>query len=210
VIASAMVIADGAREIGVAFPPEQADSLARFAQLLERWSDRFNLISRSDRSRLVPRHLLDSLSLLPLLTGSSILDVGSGAGLPGLPLAITAPERRFVLLDRSERKLRFARQAAIELGLVNVEFAVAPVETYAPGEAFATIVARAVKEPCALWRTAARLLSAGGRMLVLRGSPDRAPMPREVDAETRRVDIPGLDAPHWILVLSRRAEAERS
>jgi 16S rRNA (guanine527-N7)-methyltransferase len=206
-VIEAAVIREGARALGVELTSSQVDRLAGFGELLVRWNATFNLVSKADIPRLVPRHLLDSLSLTPFLTGNRVLDVGSGAGLPGLPLAIAVPERRVVLLDRSERKLRFARQAIIELALTNVEVRVASIETFDPGEDFDVIVARAVCEPARLWTASARLLAPGGRALILCRDPAQVSPPAGALLDSVRVEIPGLDVPHWILRLRAAAEA---
>ena len=99
---------------GIALQPPAAQRLADFGALLLRWNRSFNLISHRDERRLLNRHLLDSLTALPWLKGHALADLGSGAGLPGIPLAIACPERNFVLIDRHEKRMRFVQQAVIE------------------------------------------------------------------------------------------------
>jgi 16S rRNA (guanine527-N7)-methyltransferase len=171
--------------------------------LLTRWNDAFNLVSRRDVSRLVPRHVLDSLSLLPHLVGRRVLDLGTGAGLPGLPLAIAAPAIAFTLLDRSERRLKFARQAVIELELANVEVECRSLDEFRPDVAFDTVVVRAVGTPRRLWRTLERVLAPTGVALFQSADPDALELPGGVVAKRHRIDIPGLAEPHWIVVLER-------
>jgi 16S rRNA (guanine527-N7)-methyltransferase len=171
-VISASAIGAGASALGVALGVDQASVLAKLAALLIRWNRTHNLISKRDEARILPRHLLDSLSLAPFLHGSRILDVGTGAGLPGIPLAVADPERSFVLLDRSERKLKFARQATIELGLDNVEIVCADVAEYRPGVLFDTVVARAVAEPIRLWRAIRHVLAPDGIGLFASGNPE--------------------------------------
>ncbi len=105
-----------------------------------------------DPLEMVPRHLLDSLAVRPYLLGSPVLDLGTGPGLPGIPLAILDRARRFVLLDSNGKKVRFVRQAALELGLTHVEVVQARMESYRPEEKFATIVSRALAELETQWR----------------------------------------------------------
>lgn len=196
-------IADGARALGVTLTPQQVERLEQFAERLQRWGARHNLVARGDRDRLVSRHLLDSLSLAPFLRGERVLDLGSGAGLPGLPLAIAAPTRTFVLLDRSARKLRFAHQATIELALDNVETVVADARRFRPERLFDTVISRAVMAAGDLWAIAKELLCEAGVLLVQSGDPATVTLPADAAVGRHRVDIVGLPAPHWILELTR-------
>lgn len=204
-------IGAGAAAMGVDLSDDQVSALAKLAGLLIRWNGIHNLISRRDVPRIVPRHMLDSLSFQPHLRGMRTLDVGSGAGLPGVPLAVAEPERSFVLLDRSDRKLRFARQAVIELGLRNVETVCGEIEEFRPAALFDTVVARAVGKPLGLWRAIQPVLAPGGVALIASRDPagggsmaDEAgyEAAAEVAIDSIRVDIPGLDAPHWIVRFS--------
>ena len=145
----------GALALGVGLNPSQIESLVRFAALLRRWNNAFNLVSRRDVPRLAARHLLDALSLVPMVVGRRVLDLGTGAGLPGVPLAIARPDIEFTLLDRSERRIRFVRQATLDLGLQNVVPVSADYADFRPGSLFDTVVSRAVAKPVALWRAAA-------------------------------------------------------
>ena len=205
---AAREIAAGAIAIGVRLSDAQAEQLDRFAALLTAWNDTFNLVSRGDLSRLVPRHLLDSLTLLPHLVGRRVLDVGTGAGLPGIPLAIAAPDLRFTLLDRSERKLKLARQAAIDLRLGNVEIEQCALEAYRVTARFDTVVVRAVASPRRLWKRIGALLAPSGVALFQSVHPETLALPRATRATRHRVDIPGLATPHWIVVLEREPAAE--
>jgi 16S rRNA (guanine527-N7)-methyltransferase len=202
VTAASRTIAEGARALGVALTAEQVEKLAQYSERVLRWNATHNLVSSADIPRFLPRHLLDSLSLVPYLRGASVLDLGTGAGLPGVPLAIAATSRHFVLLDRSERKLRFARQAVIELSLANAEIVVADAREYRPGRFFDTVVARAVMAPVELWRVARALLAADGVLIVQCGDPAALELPEGVTIGRHRIDIPGLDVPHWVLELN--------
>ncbi|MCZ6460073.1 MAG: 16S rRNA (guanine(527)-N(7))-methyltransferase RsmG, partial [Gammaproteobacteria bacterium] len=109
-----------AQLLGVELSSTQVDLLADYVALLKQWNKRINLLSRRDTERIWPRHVLDSLSILPFIRGPRILDLGSGGGLPGIPLAIAAPQHTFTLLDRSDRKTRFLEHVVLRLGLANV------------------------------------------------------------------------------------------
>ena len=141
-----------------------AAKLDAFEALLRRWNTRYNLVSYRDAARLRERHVLDSLALLPWWAGT-LADLGSGAGFPGVPLAIARPDAEVVLVERSERKGRFLRQVVIDLELRNVQLAIADASCYEPPTPFDTVVARALAKPAIAWRLARRLLAADGRAL---------------------------------------------
>jgi len=159
----------GLARLGLDPSAGERDRLLALVELLARWNRAYNLTAVREPIAMVPRHLLDSLSVSAHLHGDSVLDLGTGAGLPGLPLAITQPARRFVLLDSSGKKLRFVRQAMIELGLANVQAVQARFESYRPERKFVTILSRAVA-PLAVLAAAARpLMEPSGRLLVMKG-----------------------------------------
>jgi 16S rRNA (guanine527-N7)-methyltransferase len=156
-------------EIGAALDGAAREKLVGFLLLLVRWNRAFNLTAVRAPLEMVPRHLLDSLAALPWIERGPVLDIGTGAGLPGIPLAIARPELAFTLLDSVGKKVRFVRQAAIELGLENVEVVQARVAAYRPPRKFATIVARAVASLPHLVAESAPLAAAGGRLLAFKG-----------------------------------------
>ncbi|MBK1649759.1 16S rRNA (guanine(527)-N(7))-methyltransferase RsmG [Rhabdochromatium marinum] len=135
----------------------QRDTLLDYLEQLAHWNQRFNLTAVRDPLEMVGRHLLDSLAAADVFSATPILDLGTGAGLPGIPLAIACPEHRFVLLDSVGKKTRFVRQAAATLGLGNVTVVQARLESYQPREKFATITARALAPLSALWVSSAEL-----------------------------------------------------
>ena len=141
-----------------------AAKLDAFEALLRRWNTRYNLVSRRDAARLRERHVLDSLALLPWWAGT-LADLGTGAGFPGVPLAIARPDEQVVLVERSERKGRFLRQVAIDLELRNVQLAIADAARFQPPRPFDTVAARALAKPAVAWRLVRRLLAANGRAL---------------------------------------------
>lgn len=201
----AAAIVRAAEQAQLAIDARAAEQLARFVGLLRRWNNTFNLIAKGDENRLVARHVIDSLTASAWLEGPQVADLGTGAGLPGIPLAIANPTRHFALLDRSERRLRFVRQAIIALGLDNVTPIQTDIELYRPSTLFDTVVSRAVSEPTGLWRVAQPMLGAKGRAVFFCGP--EASAPSDVDGakqiQIHEVVLPGLERRHRLLVIDR-------
>jgi 16S rRNA (guanine527-N7)-methyltransferase len=195
-------LAAGATALGVWLDAEQIEKLLKFAALLARWNSAFNLISRRDIERLGPRHLLDSLSLCRYLQGSRVADLGTGAGLPGLPLAIANTDTAFTLVDRNERRIRFVRQAAFELDLRNVEAIASDFVRFRPSVLFDTVVSRAVTTPSKLWRMTAPLLAPAGQALFLVGAGSDDIVVGAAHIERIDIRVPGLSRPHQLLRLT--------
>ncbi len=193
----------GAEELGVTLGADQQQRLLRFIDLLARWNQAYNLTAVRDPLEMVAKHLLDSLAIHSFLLGDSVLDLGTGAGLPGLPLAILEPARRFFLLDGNGKKIRFVRQAVMELGLDNVEPVQARIETYQPGRKFSTIVSRAVVDADLLCVLKSDLLACPGRLLLMKGrhpddSMDRRGWPSAA-MTVHRLNVPFLDVPRHLI-----------
>lgn len=163
------LLSEGIVELGLDIPSGQQEALLSYVALLHRWNRAFNLTAVRDPVEMIPRHLLDSLAVTSYLRGGDILDVGTGPGLPGIPLAITRPDKKFTLLDSNGKKIRFVRQALLELGLKNVQAEKTRVEDYDPAQLFATIVTRAFASLPDILGMTRRLLTPGGRLLALKG-----------------------------------------
>jgi 16S rRNA (guanine527-N7)-methyltransferase len=159
----------GLVRLGLDPTPVERGRLLALIELLARWNRAYNLTAVREPIEMVARHLLDSLSVSTYLHGDRVLDVGTGPGMPGLPLAITQPGRAFVLLDSSGKKTRFVRQAAVELALTNVEVMQVRFESYRPERKFATILSRAVAPLAVIAAAAQPLLEPTGRLLVMKG-----------------------------------------
>ncbi|NJN50600.1 MAG: 16S rRNA (guanine(527)-N(7))-methyltransferase RsmG [Gammaproteobacteria bacterium] len=200
-MSSSVDLAEGAAALGVVLDDGQVMRLQRFAELLVKWNASYNLISRNDHPRVLSRHLLDSLSLAPLLVMPRVLDVGTGAGLPGVPLAIARPEGEFVLMDRSEKRLRFVRHVIGELGITNAQVCEADVAAYPAKQHFDTVVSRAVAAPAALWPMIRGLLTDGGVALFQCGDPANLESPALARIDSKALCIPGLDTPHYVMRL---------
>ena len=153
-----------ANAVAPELPDGAADRLAAFEALIRRWNRRAGLVARGDLPRLRERHVDDSLALLPWVDGR-LADVGAGAGLPGVPLAIARPETPVVLIERSVRKCAFLRHAVIELDLANVDVAACDVRDYGDAS-FDTVTVRAVAPPAQAWTLVRHLLNPGGSVLL--------------------------------------------
>lgn len=204
-------LVSGAAALGVELDGSQAADLESFARLLKHWNRAFNLVSRGDMARLLPRHLLDSLSVAPLLPGGRIMDLGTGAGLPGVPLAIARRDLAFTLVDRSSRRIRFVARVIRELGLNNATACCADVRELPGEETFDAVVCRAVTDLDQAWNLAASRLREHGRLLVMYRGQARTDSGTAMSApsgtrlmELRSVRIPGLSQEHGIAVLGRK------
>jgi 16S rRNA (guanine527-N7)-methyltransferase len=190
------MLASGANQIGFKLPPGGAESLLRLVDELEHGNSQFNLTAIRDRPGMLSKHVLDSLSLQPYLRGEAVADVGTGAGFPGLPLAIVNPRRRFTLIEATGKKARFVEQTAKALGAANVLVVHSRAENYRPLELFDTVVARALSSLADFVAYAGHLCAPGGRLLAMKGKrPDDeiSALPRSFRAlAVHRLNVPGL------------------
>lgn len=198
-------LAAGLAALRLELGPGVEDGLLRYLALLARWNAAYNLSAVRDPAQMVTRHLLDSLATLPYLRGTSLADLGSGAGLPGLPLAIARPELAVSLVDSNGKKARFLRAAVRELGLTKVEVIEERVERL-EGQ-FDCITARAFASLADMLALGGHLLAPDGRWLALKGRrPDGelAVLPEgfALDAVIPLV-VPGLDAARHLVIISR-------
>lgn len=193
----------GLDAIGLVLSEAQIDQLLSFVALLEKWGSVYNLTSIRDPLIQVERHLLDSLLVSPHLHGAgSLLDLGTGAGLPGIPLAIAHPDRHFCLLDASAKKIRFVRQALMELGLSNVQAEARRVEQFESAQSFDVILTRAFSSLAEIRRLATRLLSAEGRILALKAhlAPEELQGLEGSEVDVRPLYLPGSDVTRHLVI----------
>jgi len=193
-----------ARLLSVSLGDAEAERLARLLDELERWNSAYNLTSISGREAMITHHLLDSLSIHEHLRGSRVADVGTGAGFPGLPLAIANPDRQFTLLDSAGKKIRFVAHAARELGLGNVAALQSRVQDVRPDMPFDTVTARAFAALPDLLEGVRTLCSPGTRVLAMKGRHPEAEIavvrPPWRVLETLPLEIPGLgEARHLVI-----------
>jgi 16S rRNA (guanine527-N7)-methyltransferase len=190
----------------------QQQQLLAFLALLNKWNKAYNLTAVRDERVMVSRQLLDSLSILPWVTTDHLLDVGAGGGLPGIPLAIVFPEKRFTLLDSNGKKTRFLNQCVLELGLGNVEVIHGRAEDCQPDQPFTQISSRAFTALDNLVTWCGPLLANGGEFLAMKGQyPDDevAALPGGWQVEScHSLKVPGADGERHLLIVTR-AEQHR-
>ncbi len=199
----------------LALPPSlaldaaQQSKLLDYAELLLRWNKAYNLIGRSSANEIVSRHLLDSLSVAPYISGRRWLDVGCGAGLPGIPLAIALPATHFTLLDSNGKKHRFLLQAKHVLTLVNIEPLQRRAEDYQPTTPFDGVVSRAFASIGNALQAAGHLCAPGGKICFMKGRINTEEL-REVSKpfnlqRCERLHVPGCAAERHLIELYKNA-----
>lgn len=184
-----------------------AASMLDYLALLVKWNKVYNLTAVRDPAQMVTRHLLDSLSVLPFVDGPRVVDVGAGAGFPGMPLALAQPAWRVTLLDSNGKRTRFLRQAVALLGVTNVEVVQERAEHYRPGDKFDTLVCRAFGGVGALVAAAGHLVRPGGSVLLMQGrAPARGAMAAAPEGFSmhgiERLRVPGLKEQRHVLILT--------
>ncbi|HRD91157.1 MAG TPA: 16S rRNA (guanine(527)-N(7))-methyltransferase RsmG [Accumulibacter sp.] len=206
-------LAEGAACLGIELAPLARQKMLDYLKLLEKWNRVYRLTAIADQSQAVSHHLLDSLAVLPFVDGTPLLDVGSGGGMPGIPLAIARPELQVVLLDSNSKKTAFLQQAVIELALGNIAVHCGRVEACQPTVRFAAITARAFADLGTLVASSRHLLRTGGRWLAMKGlRPDDeiARLPPGVSvAGVHRLPVPGVDGERHLVVIESDAAACR-
>jgi 16S rRNA (guanine527-N7)-methyltransferase len=197
----------GLSRLSCALDDAAIERLLDYVELLERWNAAYNLTAVRDPAEMVTRHLLDSLAIAPYVSGATLADLGSGAGLPGIPLAIAAPGREILLVDSNGKKARFLREAVRKLALAKTRVAESRVENVEG--TFDCITARAFASLGDMLAWGGHLLAPNGRWLALKGRfPDceLAAVPDSFEIEkTIELNVPGLDAERHLVILKRKA-----
>lgn len=197
----------GAAQLGIELGERQAAQLLRLLDELDDWNQRMNLTAIRERGAQITKHLLDSLSVQPFLHGERVLDVGTGAGFPGLPLAIVNPQRHFTLLDSTAKKLKFIEHAAALLELPNVQTVHTRAENFRPPERFDIVVSRAVGPTEQFVKWAGHLCVGGGRLLAMKGrdpATELAKLPSGWKvAAIHRLNVPTLDEERHLVEICR-------
>ncbi len=199
-------LAEGLAILGIVLPESGQRALLAYVALLEKWNRTFQLTAIKDPALAVSHHLLDSLAILPFVDVPTLLDVGSGGGMPGIPLAIACPQLRVVLLDSNSKKTAFLQQVVIELGLTNIAVHCGRVEEYRPAAGFALITARAFSDLAEFVKRSRHLLEKDGHWLAMKGVwPQdeivRLPIDLRVNG-VHRLEVPGVEGERHLVVMS--------
>lgn len=199
------LLSRGLRQLELAQPidDKQKSTLIEYVELLNKWNKTYNLTAVRKPTQMITRHLLDSLSICPYLRGKNVLDVGTGAGLPGIPLAIVFPDRQFTLLDSNNKKTRFVTQAVSELELSNVDVVQSRVENFQSSDTFDTVITRAYSAIGNMLEQTSHLLAVNGVFLAMKGINPIA----EIDSlpsnyvvnESYAIKVPGLEEERHLL-----------
>jgi 16S rRNA (guanine527-N7)-methyltransferase len=198
-------LAEGIAELGLQVPAATQAKFAAYLELIAKWNRVHNLTAVREGAKMVSVHALDSLAIVPHLQAGSVVDVGSGAGLPGIPLALMWPQSRVVLLDSNHKKAAFLRQAVIELGLANAEVVCERVELWRPSARFDLVISRAFSDLPEFVKLAGGHCAAAGRVVAMKGVyPDEelAQLPGTFRLERAlSLTVPGLRAERHLILL---------
>lgn len=208
-MSSAQALASGQALLGLELNAVQQQKLLDYLALISKWNKVYNLTAVREPQAMVTQHLLDSLAVLPQVQDVvRLLDVGSGAGLPGIPFAIARPQWQITVLDSSHKKSSFLRQACLELGLTNVKVACERVERYQPQMRFEAVISRAFADLVEFAQLSAHLLAKDGKLYAMKGiypHEELGRLPQQFRLqETIPLVVPGMDASRHLVIL--RAE----
>jgi len=206
------LLRQGIADLGLALPQSATGRLLDYLALLAKWNRVYNLTAIREEAQWVSLHLLDSLVVVPHLPPGRVVDVGSGAGLPGIPIALACPDRQVTLLDSNQKKGAFLTQASTELALANVKVVVERAESYHPDTTYDVVISRAFSSIADFIRVAGHLCRPGGLLAAMKGvRPDAeiAQLPGSWTAETIiPLLVPGLGAQRHLVTLRRTAAAD--
>ena len=187
-------LAQGLDKMGLELSAEVQSVLIKYVQLMHKWNKAYNLTAIRDQDQMVIRHILDSLSISPYITASPVMDVGTGAGLPGIPLALTMADKKFVLVDSNSKKTRFLTQAKIELGIDNIEIIHARVEDFKPAYPIAIITCRAFAALNTILERTQHLVTSTTRILAMKARQDEPNLPAGFEQlDDHALQVPWLD-----------------
>ena len=203
-------LADGIVALGIELPHKTLAGLLQYLALVKKWSQVYNLTAIRNPEAMLSQHLFDSLVVLPHMVGPHVVDVGSGAGLPGIPLALVRPDWHVVLIESNHKKAVFLQQARIELGLKNVEVVAKRVENFQPTEKFDTVISRAFSSLVVFVKLAGHLCREGsrvGKIVAMKGAcpqEDLAQFPAQFAIDkVCPVMVPGLEAKRHLVIIKR-------
>ena len=186
---------NGCAALNLEISEDKVAKLLNFIDLITKWNRAYNLTAIKDKQGMVDLHLLDSLTVIPYLEGSRIIDIGTGAGLPGIPLAICLPDTAFTLLDSNAKKTRFVQQAVLELKLANVQIIHSRSEEHQPAQLYNTVLTRAFAELPDIIASTRHLLAENGKMIAMKGRCTESELAKVVTKKTViPVQVPGVEA----------------
>jgi 16S rRNA (guanine527-N7)-methyltransferase len=198
-------LADGIATLGLSLPAEAQQKLLDYLALLEKWNATYNLTAVRERRGMLTHHLLDSLAVIPHVHGDSWVDVGSGAGLPGIPLALACADSTVTLVESSQKKTAFLRQAVLELGLRNVSIACSRVEDWQARRRFDVVISRALSDVPQFLALAGRLCDVDGVLAAMKGAYPREELARLPACYRLQgvvpLAVPGLGAERHLVLL---------
>lgn len=184
----------GLEALGLDIPATTQHKLLAYLELMLKWNRAYNLTAIRDLDEMVVRHLLDSLSIMPYIDKSPVLDVGTGAGLPGIPLALCKPDFKFVLLDSNGKKTRFLTQCKIDLKLENIDIIHSRVEDYRPDTGFEIITCRAFAALNTILDRTQHLLISSTRVMAMKGKDELPTLMHGYQQQARHsLQVPGLN-----------------
>ncbi len=194
----------GLVSLNIAYTDKQIETLLNFLALIEKWNKAYNLTAVRDKAAMVSLHLLDSLAIVPYLHGTRVVDIGTGAGLPGIPLAIFQPDIEFVLVDSNAKKTRFVQQVIVELGLKNVSVLHSRVENYQPAELFDTVLCRAFASMLDIFNCTRHLLAEDGLLLAMKGHvPDNELIELNQNVRVISLTVPQIAAQRCLICVKK-------
>ncbi len=202
-------LVSGLESLNLPMIPAQTQRLIDFITLLAKWNKTYNLTAIRTPEGMVNQHLLDSLAIAPYVQGLRVIDVGTGAGIPGIPLAIALPDKAFVLLDSNAKKTRFIQQVILELKLTNVTVCHQRVENYLPDRRFDTVITRAFASLADIVSLCAHLSTQNGIMLAMKGqNPEQelSQLQPDIKAAVIPIAIPKTDSQRCLVKLTLSTE----
>jgi 16S rRNA (guanine527-N7)-methyltransferase len=195
----------GLKTLGLKLPEPSIERLLSYVYLLGKWNRTYNLTAIREPSKVVSHHILDSLAVLPYIDAASMADIGSGAGLPGIPLAIARPEMQVAVVESNHKKSAFLRQATLELRLENIEVVLQRAEKWEPKVSFDLVISRAFADLAGFVEVAAHLCGPNGVLVAMKGLyPDEelGELPPHIHAKkVERIEVPGLRAARHLVIM---------
>lgn len=201
------VLQAGIKQLDLSVSESQLTQLLAFLALIQKWNKAYNLSGVKDSLEMVRLHLLDSLAVLPHIKAGRAIDIGTGAGLPGIPLAIMMPESEWVLLDSNAKKTRFVQQVIVELKLKNASVVQARVENYLAIPAFDTVTMRAFASLADIQKSTQHLLTPHGELLAMKGQPTHEELQTIIGKHTLiALQVPGIEAERCLIKITTNSE----